>query len=665
MSSQPLIDPTDESQPLQAGSGGENLITHSILAKARWVQHALSPWAQRWLSAAGATGDQPGPTGSWRLPLALTSGATQRILDRLRIQYESQSFGSIPMQGNLLPLANAPQPEGLPTAQPVSPAPKRAQGPYSKPFNSMEDFIQAVTAAKERNYAPPPAAELSPPKRKSEPGPYSKPFNSMEDFIQAVTAAKERNYAPPPASELPPAPRKHEPGPYSKAFSSFEDFVKAIEKTQPQLVSSEPSQPAAELKPASLTSVRPISRTEELPSRTTPATVNSPIEFPIPTIQPVESAPVSKPSLAVNPPAAPTKPRSTRPAVSMPVVAQVQRRSIESASDTEEPQAQTDSEAGMSDAPVLQRMESSSQADYSSVGEPASAAELSVGKELDQVVQRLSEASAPQVSAPAPHLDRAVVQRTQVPPDTSPKASSILRPASPAGAGIELPLVQRKITEAGPTASEPDAEFSIPAKPQTVTDQTDQLFVQRQTSGPELEPASDITDRELIGPQSPSAPAASAQAGTKLDRSPLVQRQVDDAETIAAAPQFSSPQMIEESEPAQPSQTTVAGPLHMPLVQRQTIPGEIEPPVPSEDVAAVDLPMPEAATGFQGGAKTPGLEPDLPLVQRQTLGELEPDMLLVQRQTLGEIEPDMPLVQRQTLGEIEPDMPLVQRQTLG
>ena len=87
-------------------SGEANPIVDSILARTRWVQRALSPWTQRWLSQPAATA-----FGRRTLPITFTVGATQQTLSRVQAQYKSHSSRPVSEEANTLPLVGVlPQP---------------------------------------------------------------------------------------------------------------------------------------------------------------------------------------------------------------------------------------------------------------------------------------------------------------------------------------------------------------------------------------------------------------------------------------------------------------------------------------------------------------------------------------------------------------------------
>ena len=269
MNAEQLADPTQNAQSRLAMPGEANPIVNSILARARWMQRALSPWTQHWLSQANepAGPSQSAAPSGQALPSVFTTGAVQQTLSRIQAQYGPYASRSVAEEANALPLVGAPSQ--------LTSTPAAASGPYSKPFNSLEDFLAAVEASKERTDTPPPTENAKPAPQRTQ-GPYSKPFNSLEEFLKATEAAKARNYAPPPAEKMePPAPPR-EAGPYSHAFTSFEEFVKAVEESRQQWGYTAPQTVQPEQTSSPPGKIRPISRVEELPTRDNSTLVNIP-----------------------------------------------------------------------------------------------------------------------------------------------------------------------------------------------------------------------------------------------------------------------------------------------------------------------------------------------------------------------------------------------------
>src|SRR5512147_652848 len=174
MSSTPQVDSTDDRPPVTGEPAEASGLTASIMNRTHWMQRALSPWVQRWLSTAEGTSERSGRLHPF---ISLTVAATQRTLDRLHVQYQSHSNLETWAGNSSLPLAGTVEKQSSsPVSEPAVPVkPRRAQGPYSRPFESMEEFARAVEAAKERNYAPPPPEELpARPAPKHIQGPYSR-----------------------------------------------------------------------------------------------------------------------------------------------------------------------------------------------------------------------------------------------------------------------------------------------------------------------------------------------------------------------------------------------------------------------------------------------------------------------------------------------------------
>ena len=195
--------------PIQSAESGEaSPIVDAILARTRLMQRALTPWTRRWLSQAAGTA----VPGRRDLSIAFTAGAAEQTLNRVQAQYKSYSSRPLSEDTRNLPLAGAsPQPTMMPVVTEVSEA---------------RDDVQPVEDVK--------------PVAMRTQGPYSKPFNSMAEFLKAVEAAKARNYVPPPPEEIAPPPPPREAGPYSHAFTSFEEFVKAVEESRRSRVTLRP-----------------------------------------------------------------------------------------------------------------------------------------------------------------------------------------------------------------------------------------------------------------------------------------------------------------------------------------------------------------------------------------------------------------------------------------
>ncbi|CAG0933315.1 hypothetical protein TFLX_02994 [Thermoflexales bacterium] len=608
MSSAQRVDSTDDYRPEIAGGDETARLTTSVMNRTHWMQRVLSPWVQRWLSSgvAGEAADQASGRPAFT---SLTSASTQRTLARLRVQYESHSnletlatSGSLPLAGSVENSAPAVE-----SAAPATPR-RRAQGPYSKPFTSVDDFIHALEAAKERNYAPPPPETQPRPAPKREAGPYSKPFHSMEEFVQAVNAAKERDYAPPSELQPQPAP-KREVGPYSKAFASFDDFVKAVAETKEQWgqattassVQTAEAQVQSDAQPSKPARVRPVSRVEELPARAETRAVSSAVELSaLPEIS--RPAPQPKSVPAAKPASAQTQPKSMPSVAPQPAAApaspQVQRSPLEAPADPSVLEEEVKPDVQRSVAPALQRMEASPRPEPAAQTVSASA-EPTVTPEPDQMVQRLSQPVVPQVNRP-----------------------------------VEMPLVQRHTAD----SEAPDEITSAEEAPL----ETDQPVVQRQVANVQRQPEVNFT----TPPVEIEEPVASPEE-------PIVQRQT------------ASPVQ------PKPAATPIVRP-DMPLVQRQAAAEALEPEEPEEQAASVVQRkvaeiqrQPEANfTASPTEIEEPAASAEEPIVQRQTASPVQPKPTATPI-----VRPDMPLVQRQAAADaLEPEepeeqaAPVVQRQ---
>jgi hypothetical protein len=71
-------------QPVQPGSGEPGAIARAIVARAQWVQRALSPWVGRWLRASAGTETGRETRLGKHVQTALTGTHTNRLLDRVQ-----------------------------------------------------------------------------------------------------------------------------------------------------------------------------------------------------------------------------------------------------------------------------------------------------------------------------------------------------------------------------------------------------------------------------------------------------------------------------------------------------------------------------------------------------------------------------------------------------
>jgi hypothetical protein len=587
--------------------------------RARWMQRVLSPWTQRWLAATSRRSDRL--TG--QLPFASLTGAdTQRTLARVQLQYESHTNLALPTVGGSLPLAGAVEkPISAVEASAAPAAARRAQGPYSRPFNSLDDFIHAIEAAKERNYAPPPPAETQPPPAPQHAvGPYSRPFQSMEDFVQAVNAARERNYAPPPDEQLPPPAPKREAGPYTRAFSSFDDFVKAVEATRGQWGSvaaeepAAPSEPQPSVPPAR---VRPISQIEELPVRgeTRPAT--SPIVRPTPPPEVSQPAAPTQPASAQPQPA--IAPRSTAPATA-PAAAStsptVQRSPLPSSLESNQSEAKAEPTFQRSVTPPLQRAEPPTR----------------------------SEPAAPPVG------------------DVAESAATLQADTPPSTQSLDMPLVQRHSAE-DQTSATPPAAVAEPIEtrspigqgqaaedlPQVDVSRTP--VVQRQAA---MTPQPPVSENTLERAVEPSVPLESAAPSLPRPDLPSVQRQPEiEEEPIEQQP---------VANPVQPTATAApVAPLDMPLVQRQPIDEVIDPKAPTDQTAPV-MQRQIAATASATPELPATSEPTQPaMAQHQAAQPVTLSTAPQQRESIStQIDRALPPSSEQTPAQ-SIDLPVMQR----
>lgn len=628
MSSAQPADTTESSQPGAAPADQTAPLAASVTNRARWMQRVLSPWTQRWL-ATGAAGQTPDQAGGQHPFASLTGADAQRTLARVRTQYESHVNLEMPTTGGSLPLAGAvekaaPAVESAMTAAPATS--RRAQGPYSRPFNSVDDFIRAIEAAKERDYAPPPTETLpqSAPRRAA--GPYSRPFQSMEEFVQAVNAARERDYAPPPEHLPQPAPQR-EAGSYTRAFTSFDDFVKAVEETRSQwgpATAEESTAEQAALPTPQPARVRPMSRIEELPTRAESRSAGRPIDLPVspPDLsQPAEAPQPATPSQ----PAAQAQPNPAPAAVPQPA------------------------------APVSPAVQRSSLAAPAAVSVPEEDETPALQRSVMSEIQRLE---APTRSEPAA-------------PTASDVATSAatLPPAPPLAQPLDMPLVQRQIVESEPAVETP-VDTSEPIE-------FDQPIVQRQ--------AAEVSPPATANRAQPSVPKKSPVRTEK----PIVQRQVAEAHPPATVrgvtPPGSAQSGAHVATPAvSPQATEPPARPDMPFVQRHAAPEAFEPeasvaelgpivqrqpidnlPQPAADRAAPIVPEQTTGPVLPVPAAAPFAPPDMPLVQRHAVAEgLEPEesaddsALVVQRQIAGR-EPAAPELSTPAIPEAPTRQPAI------
>ena len=73
-----------KNQPVQPGSGEPDAIARAIVARAQWVQRALSPWVGRWLRASAGTETRRETRLGRHTQTALTETHTNRLLDRVQ-----------------------------------------------------------------------------------------------------------------------------------------------------------------------------------------------------------------------------------------------------------------------------------------------------------------------------------------------------------------------------------------------------------------------------------------------------------------------------------------------------------------------------------------------------------------------------------------------------
>jgi hypothetical protein len=622
----------------------------------------------------------------------LTGADTQRTLARVQLQYESHTNLELPAAGGSLPLAGAlerPAPAVEAAASIAPAAPRRAQGPYSRPFNSLDDFIHAIEAAKERNYAPPPPAETQPqPAPQRTVGPYARPFQSMEDFVQAVNAARERNYAPPPSAEQlpPPAPRR-ETGPYARAFSSFEDFVKAVEETHSQwgAAAEEPAAPPESQPSVPPARVRPISRIEELPVRGEARLAASPIDLPAP--PPELSRPTSPAQPAATQPPAHSQPAPTHAA---PVPA-LQRSPLPSAFESSQLAAKAEPTLQRSATPPLQRAEPPTRSEpaaptASDVIEPAAtlpADTPSGAQPLDmplvqrQPVERESLAELPAAGA-EPIEPRSPIEQGQAaaaPPPIAVKSAPVVPPIAHA----DRPVVQRQpdVTPQPPVNDQaPDRAVApiVPPEPAApASSRPDMPVVQRQPEMADEEPIVQRQTAEALPHPASQLEALQIQAEPPAPTAPpRVQRQPAEtparSSVVEQAP-AQAPESIEPQPAVNPVQPTVTAapvaPLDMPLVQRQPVDEVIEPEAPANQIAPVrqqQMTEAETAAPHQPAAS----EPARPgLVQRQTAPSATPPATPQQRAAPApQIDHGLPPAVDQTPAR-SIDLPVVQRQPIA
>ena len=689
MNSEQPVEPT-QSAPTDSVRPESSFIANSLLARTRWMQRALTPWTKQWLSrAAASTGDhRSGAAGRRDLSLALTVGAATQTLKRIYLQYESHSTRPVSGDLNDLPLAGALPQAAQPQAASATP---EATGPYSKPFNSMEEFLAAVEASKARDYAPPPPEESAKPATQRTQGPYSKPFNSLEDFLKAVEAAKARNYAPPPEEEIaPPAPPR-EMGPYAHAFTSFEAFTKALEETRQKSGQTAPQAAAPNPTPSLSRKIRPMSRVEELPARGSSTQSDVPLSASIPASPPqpepqsaesffnpdelpsnpeagdVASSPgdVAAPAPAqpaVIPPFSPVKARNVSPRWSAPKATGPQPASRQTVTASEVPTPVEPMPAVSPASPVIPLSDTA-----------AVATETAVETSLPLVSPPSTEFS-PSDAPEALPADVSITTRPAM--ETSPTRSThsetlapIARSSSPAEVRAAVtpaapseaasspaisstPAIQRAVEERAEDTSAFDKidPVSIPQAQQPFAESTATALPIEQAVSQPIEPSA---PKELIAKTAPAiqrevseasvAPIpAQPESSAALAGWPVDQRQVSEPVTSTAAPEVAR---ANAADLPLTSADLMSARSDLPLVQRQAV----------EQKPTTAAPQPTSSNDEAVASSKVHAISVQPVVQRQPNESLPstaaPETAVgeIAEQSQAVASPDLPLVQRQAV----------------
>jgi hypothetical protein len=656
---------TDEQHAVPALSNVDDSypVARSLLAKAAWAQRALSPWVRRWLRA---------PETAARSSLLSVAGNWQ-ILKRISRQYETRAVYPPATQPVTFPLAGMPIVETPLAASETAPpaAAIQARGPFSRPFHSMDEFLQAIEAARDRNYAPLPEGELPIEQRAPQPpGPYSRPFHSLEDFLQAVEAAKERNYAPPSSGEQAKPASKPEPGPYSRAFKSFDEFVQAAEQARAQWnetwtppAATEALPPAP---PVARGKIRPVSHIEELPLRgegsVTPvassveAAANAPAPEPqaAPTPQAVSAPPAAQPAAAPAAPSVQRQPLETQPtaeiksspetsdAATLPAPQAIapQAPALQAASTASEPPATQPAQRRAVEAPTP--------IPPTSVTPPIEAAPVLIPAPAQSVVTSDREPGLP-AAQPIPQalLQQAelpLARRRTVETPAPPASATPLPPAQAAPASATAQPTAAVEREPGEPAIQPEPHITPPASPPRSTPPARELplaqrpSVQGQAETPppteaggvtpprpdeaapsstqstvaiEREPGAPATQLEpqVIAPHAPAPRAMSPADGLPLARRPSAQRQIETPPQTEAA--SVTPPRPAESAPAAAQPTVVSEPAPDASAEQFT-PQAIVPQIPQASSPAEEQRLAQSnqqLAVLRRSAKTPALEP--------------------------------------------------------
>jgi len=712
MNSEQPVEPT-QSTPTHSAVPESSVIANGLLARARWMQRALAPWTQRWLAQiAASTGERrSGAAGRRDSSLALTVDAATQTLNRIHLHYESHSTRPAPGDSHTLPLAGAP---------------------------SLASTVSAAAEDSEaREDAPQLPAESATPTARSTQGPYSRPFNSVEDFLKAVEAAKARNYAPPEDEVIqPPAP--HEVGPYSHAFNSFEEFVKALEASRQKAVATAPREAAPKPTLPLPGKIRPMSRVEELPARGSstladlPASMSTPMPAPTQSLAPqvephiasqIAPRPVESSSNLDQLPLAPSTVEELPSNLAAPAPAQltvIPPFSPVKARSGLQPASRKSVPASEVPAPV----EPIPAVNSASPVIPLSATATEVTESFPETGLPLVSPSTaefvPSIAPEAPPAD--VLSTTRPTMETSPTPSARSEPmvpialssstaetravVTPAGAPIapsvatSSPSIQRAVEE---TALDTSAQNDVESAPvsqlqRRVTEPAPLALPIDQTLPQPIEPSARQGLTATTAPaaqgqvsESPVAPSsAQPEPSAAPAVLPMVQRQVNESPLSAVVPETTAEAVV-----AQPATSMDVTPARrdLPLVQRQPV--EQKPTatalqqVPSDDKAVtpvqavasqpvvqrqVNEPLlstavPEADAEYTTdqpvmSADSTPVRSDLPLVQRQ-IAEKQPTAAASQVTSDDEVAvpsqvraiPDQSVVQRQAS-----DLPLVQRQ---
>ena len=616
-------------------------LARSVLARTSWVQHALSPWIQRWL--AGTLGRGPGRAAAigqqpWvQRETALTAANTQWLVKRVQRIAERQTLptwtSAAPTAELHLAGARPAQATAEPTPEPIP------EAPGFKPFDSFTDFVKAVEESRVSGY---------------------QPTTSASDL--APETHHERARHPKLSASVRQLPPSREQGPYSRRFTSFADFVHALEETrqrESELAAQPPAQGEAHGAPAPTTRIRPVSKIEELPPHISTVPEQAPALSTAPELpSQVQSAPVE---LAEATPS--SAPPHTQPAELLEHYPAAEL-SLDMAV---EAQDQTPSPAARPDRPAMQ-VGSTEHTTMPSVVEPHPRAESPSPTE-----QAAEAIASPQPGLAAP---RAPVTRPAPMPTTPPvqRQAIEVEPAPVEGAPHEP--AQPHVAPQAPAPIEPEIEAE-PVRPEARVDAQRNDVVQRQAAAAEPAPWPSTAIEPPIKPPS----GRGTTPPPARPHMPVAKRQMIEARP-APTPTIESAQHHVEPPPVRrealhlvtPSeqQATEGEPVPRPsaAIEPYAAPTSMQTPEPIESPVEAPRPAPRRVPLAPSEPQAVEARPVEPPIESQPVRRETTQLAPSERQATGAgpIEPTSeppigPLLPRSaTPLPARPDLPLAQRQ---